>query len=141
MEPIIKEVTINAPVNVVWDAITDKEQVKHWSFDIPDFKAEVGHEFTFWGGDETKQFLHICRVLEVIPEQKLSYTWRYENSKGDSVVTYELFKESDNSTRVKLTHAGLEVFANDGPDFARTNFVAGWEDIIGNLLKNYIEKK
>lgn len=141
MEPIIKEVIINAPVDVVWEAITDKEQIKQWSFDFIDFKPEVGNEFTFWGGDETKKFLHISKVVEVIPGKKLSFTWRYEHSKGDSVVTYELIKEDDNTTRVKLTHEGVEIFANDGPDYSRSNFVAGWEDIIGNLLKNYIEKE
>lgn len=141
MEPIIKEVIINAPVDIVWDAITDKEQIKQWSFDFIDFEPVEGNEFTFWGENEGRKFKHISKVLKVIPGSMLSFTWRYENSKGDSVVTYELFKEDDNTTRVKLTHEGIEIFANDGPDYARSNFVAGWESIIGKLLKNYIEKK
>lgn len=140
MEAIIKEVTINAPVEAVWQAITDKDEMKHWCFDIPDFEPVVGCVFHFYGGEGDKKFLHICKITEMIPGKKISYTWRYENSKGDSLVTYELLEEGA-QTRVKLTHEGVEIFANDRPDFAKENFVAGWNEIIGKLLKEHIEHK
>jgi hypothetical protein len=41
---------------------------------------------------------------------------------------------------LKLTHAGLETFPPK-PDFAKKNFVAGWTDITGILLKEYLERK
>ncbi len=34
-EPFIIERTYNAPVSKVWSAITDKDQMKQWYFDIP----------------------------------------------------------------------------------------------------------
>lgn len=142
MQPIIKEVTINAPAEVVWKAITDKDEMKQWYFDIAEFKAEPGFEFQFTGQNEdgTKKYVHLCEVKEVIPMQKLSYSWRYENSGGDSLVTFELFEENG-ATRLRLTHEGVETFAAYGPDFAKTNFIAGWNEIIGTLLKDYVEKK
>jgi uncharacterized protein YndB with AHSA1/START domain len=50
--PVIQEVVINASAAVVWKAITDKNEMKHWYFDLEEFKPEVGFEFQFYGGRE-----------------------------------------------------------------------------------------
>lgn len=141
MQPIIKEVIINAPAEAVWKAITDRDEMQQWYFDIAEFRAEPGFEFRFTGQNEDSQreFAHLCKVTEVIPMKKLSYTWRYENREGNSLVTFELFEENG-ATRVKLTHEGVETFAANGPDFVKTNFEAGWNEIIGKLLKQHVEK-
>lgn len=141
MQPIIKEVTINAPAEAVWKAITNRDEMQQWYFDIAEFRAEPGFEFRFTGQSEDSQreFAHLCKVTEVIPMKKLSYTWRYENREGNSLVTFELFEENG-ATRVKLTHEGVETFAANGPDFVKTNFEAGWNEIIGKLLKQHVEK-
>ena len=130
--------TINAPVEKVWKAITDGEQMKQWYFDIAEFKPEPGFEFQFEGGNEDKVFLHLCKIIEVIENKKLSYSWRYDGYEGSSLVTFELFPEG-NKTRLKLTHAGLETFP-DKPDFARQNFAEGWTSIVGTSLKEFVEK-
>lgn len=137
-EPFVIERTFNAPVARIWKAITDKEDMKKWYFDIPDFKPEVGHEFEFTAGDDTKKYTHHCKVLEVIPNKKLSYTWRYPEKPGTSTVTMELFPEGD-TTKFRLTHSGLETFPQDHPDFRKESFAAGWTDIIGKFLKEYLE--
>jgi uncharacterized protein YndB with AHSA1/START domain len=137
-EPIVMERTYNAPAEKVWQALTDSSQMKQWYFDIPGFKPEVGFEFTFEGGDECKTYVHLCRITEVEPGKKLAHTWRYEGYEGDSLVTFELFPEGD-KTRLKLTHSGLQTFPADIKAFAKENFVAGWSDIIGISLKEYVE--
>ena len=48
-EPVINEVLLNAPVAKVWKAITDKDDMKQWYFDLAEFKPEVGFEFQFKG--------------------------------------------------------------------------------------------
>ena len=108
-EPFVIEHIYNAPVSKVWKAITDQKQMKQWYFDIADFKAEPGFEFTFEGGSDEKTYTHLCKVIEVIPYKKLSYTWRYKDYEGNSTVTFELFDEG-NKTKLKLTHTGLETF-------------------------------
>lgn len=136
--PFVIERTYNAPINKVWQAITDKDKMKEWYFNLAEFKPEVGFEFEFTGGpDDGPQYLHKCKILEVVPGKKLSHTWVYAGHPGESVVTFELFDEGD-KTRVKLTHAGLETFDPNNKDFAKENFAAGWTDIIGNSLKNYV---
>lgn len=138
--PIIIERIYNAPITTVWHALTNKEAMKQWYFNIDDFKPEVGFEFYFYGGSEEEQYKHLCRITQVVPEQKIAYTWRYENYPGDSEVTFELFPEG-NHTRLRLTHTGLETFPKDNKDFAVASFTAGWTEIIGTLLKNFVEKK
>jgi len=137
-EPIIVEKTLNAPAHKVWEALTDKNKMKQWYFDLKEFSSEVGFEFTFYGGTEEKQYLHICKITEVIPGKKLTHSWRYDGYSGDSFVTFELFAEGD-KTRLKLTHTGLETFPPE-PDFARSNFNMGWNHIIGKSLPEYLEK-
>ncbi len=136
-EPFVIERTYQAPISKVWEAISNKEQMKQWYFDLAEFKPEVGFEFSFEGGPEDRQYLHVCKVTEVIPGKKLSYTWRYEGYEGNSLVTWELFDDAG-ATRLKLTHAGLDTFPAN-PDFAKTNFVQGWTDLVGTLLKGYLE--
>ena len=138
-EPFVIERTYNAPVEKVWKALTDNDLMKQWYFKIAAFKPEVGFEFSFDGGSEEKTYTHLCKVLEVIPNKKLSYGWSYKGYEGYSVVTFELFDE-DAKTRLKLTHAGLESFPQNNKDFGKESFAQGWTHIIGTSLKNFTEK-
>src|SRR2546428_10049325 len=138
-EPFVIERTYNAPVERVWKAITDKNEMKQWYFDLAEFRTEVGFEFQFLAGNDNKQFLHLCKVTEVVPKQKLTYSWRYDGHEGNSFVTWELFDEGD-KTRLKLTHAGLDTFPAIA-DFAKENFVAGWTHILSKSLKEYLDKE
>lgn len=134
------EQTYQAPASQVWKALTDKFEMKLWYFDLPEFKPEVGTEFRFMGGPaEDRQYQHICQVTEVIPDQKIAYSWRYDGYEGNTLVTFELFDEGG-QTRLKLTHEGLETFPADNPDFAKENFAEGWTWIIGTSLKEYLQK-
>lgn len=139
-EPFVIERTMNAPAEKVWQAITDKDQMKQWYFDLAEFKPEVGFEFTFIGGSEEKSYLHLCKITEVVPGKKLQYSWRYDGYPGNSFVTFELFPEGS-ATRLKLTHEGLETFPTDNKDFARSSFEAGWTYIIGKSIIEFVEKQ
>ena len=140
-DPFIIERIFDAPVEKVWKAITEKDLMKQWYFDLPEFKAEPGFQFQFTGGPSPdKQYLHVCEITEVIPEKKLAHSWRYDGYEGNSFVTFELFAEG-NKTKLKLTHEGLETFPMSNPDFAKENFIAGWTGIIGKSLKEFLEKK
>ena len=138
--PIEIERIYNAPVERVWKALTEKELMKQWYFDLEEFKAEPGFQFEFTAGDGNKQYRHLCEVKEVIAGKKLSYSWRYDGYAGNSLVTFELFPEGD-KTRVKLTHSGLETFQGDiYPELHTRNFVQGWTEILGKSLKEFLDK-
>ena len=136
---LVVECTYEAPIEKVWEALTDKDQMKQWYFDLDEFKTEVGFKFEFTGGPKDgTQYKHLCEITEVIPRQKLTYSWRYEGYEGITFVTFELFKEHE-KTRLKLTHTGFETFPAI-PDFAIHNFEAGWNDLINISLKAFLKK-
>lgn len=137
-QPIIVEKVVNAPVSRVWKAITDKKQMKEWYFDIAAFEPKLGFEFQFEGGNEGRVYVHLCKITEVVENKKLQHTWSYKGYEGISVVTWEL-TDMGGKTKVKLTHTGLETFPKLA-DFDRKNFEGGWNEIIGSLLPNFVEK-
>lgn len=137
--PFIIERVFNAPPEKVWQAVTDKNEMKLWYFDLKEFRPEAGFEFQFTAGPDPKQYVHLCKVTEVVPGKKITYSWRYKGYDGNSFVTWELFPEG-NRTRLRLTHADLDTFPKSNPDLAEENFAAGWTDIIGTSLLSYLEK-
>ena len=139
-QPIIVEKLFNAESGKIWRAITDKNEMKSWYFDLAEFKPEPGFTFSFTGGPSPeKQYVHLCEVTEVIPVTKLTHSWRYEGYAGNSFVTWELYDKGD-QTLLKLTHSGIETFPNDNADFDISNFVAGWNHIINKSLDEHLGK-
>jgi uncharacterized protein YndB with AHSA1/START domain len=138
--PLVIERVYDAPVERVWKAITDKTEMKQWYFDIDRFKPEPGFEFSFCGeGSGGEKYTHLCRITDVETNRLLRYSWSYEGMEGISFVTFELFPEGE-KTRLKLTHEGLETFRG-GKDFARESFAAGWSEITGKSLRDFLENK
>lgn len=137
-QPFVIERVYAAPIQKVWEAITVKEKMKEWYFDLAEFKPEIGFEFEFTGGDDKQEFLHLCRVTKVVEGKTIAYTWRYDGYEGESEVTWELFPEGE-GTKLVLTHSGLETFP-PLDSFKKENFVAGWTHITGISLKQYLEK-
>ena len=139
-QAIVLQRLFNASCSKVWKAITDKNEMKSWYFDLFDFKPEVGFKFQFSGGPSPDvQYLHLCEVTQVIEEKKLTYSWRYDGYPGISFVTFELEPQGI-KTLLTLTHRGLESFPEDKTDFAKHNFEQGWDHIINTALKGYLEK-
>lgn len=131
------ERTYNATAKRVWQALTNKEQMKQWYFDVSDFQAEEGFQFTFTGENEGKEFVHLCEVTGAIPNRLLRYSWAYRGHEGLSHVQFELTPEGD-GTKLVLTHEGLETFPAVA-DFKRENFEKGWTAILGTSLKKFLE--
>lgn len=133
---VVVERTFHASVEEVWKALTDKDQLKEWYFEVSDFEPVPGFEFRFYGENEGIRFLHICTVVEVERGRRLSYTWRYEGYPGESLVTFDLVSEGTERTRLTVTHRGLDTFPADSPHFVVENFNAGWNGLFGQLLRH-----
>ena len=137
--PISIKQEINASIDKVWKAITDKNQMIKWYFEnIPDFKPTVGFETRFNIHHNGKDYLHIWKVTDVIPIQKIVYNWKYEGYTGDSFVIWELNTE-DNKTILKFSHHGQSSFPQDNPDFKRENCTQGWIYFIQERLKHFLD--
>ena len=135
---LVVERVYQAPAALVWKALTDKDAMKEWYFDLKEFKPQVGFEFQFVVEHEGTTYDHRCKVTEVEPGKRIAYTWRYEGQPGDSEVTWELLPEGD-KTKVRLTHTGLGSFPKTKA-YDRSNFLRGWTMFLGTELKNFVEK-
>lgn len=136
--PIVVEEVYEASPDQVWQAITDKDSMKEWYFNIQDFILKENATFNFYAPDDERKYHHQCVIKKIVPERKFQHTWTYpSHSKGESVITWEISPEG-NGSRVRLTHSGVESFSDAGNDFTRENFEAGWKEIVGKSLKDFI---
>ena len=139
--PVLVERTFDAPMDVVWRALTDVDQMKQWYIpNIESFKPEVGFRTEFNVREGGKDYLHQWEITTVVPGSKIACRWKFDGYPGDSLVTFELSPESG-KTKLKLTHEGLESFRPvDNPDLARGAFAEGWTNLIGTALKEFVER-
>lgn len=135
-EPLIKEVVLDAPASRVWKALTNKDELKQWCFEMNAFEPKEGFEFQFYGEKDGHKFLHLCKVLEADPEKKMKWLWTYQDTPGDTYVSFELSPQG-NQTKLRLTHEGLEKLPQD-ENYAKQNFVEGWNMILGKLLPKHL---
>jgi uncharacterized protein YndB with AHSA1/START domain len=125
---------------LLWEALTDKAQMKKWYFNVDDFRPEKGFQFSFEGTTKTGEIkIHRCVVTEVIPMKRLQHTWEYDGHPGHSVLTWELIPEGS-ATRVRLIHEGLDSIAQNGPGFQPENFEQGWTYFLDEALPRYLKQ-
>ncbi len=102
---------------VVWEYLTQAELITQWLMPN-DFQLILGYDFQF----KTKllpQFdsdgIFYCKVLEIEPLKKLSYSWKAGPGNGkislDSVVIWTLV-EKDNGTELQLVQNGFKEIEN-----------------------------
>ena len=101
----------------VWEYLTTPELMEQWL--MPNnFKPIVGQSFQF----KTKPIPSLnvdgifhCTVLEIVPFQKLSYSWKSGPGDGtftlDSIVVWTLTAK-DNGTELLLQHSGFKEVEN-----------------------------
>jgi uncharacterized protein YndB with AHSA1/START domain len=101
--PIVVEETYPVDRPTVWTAITDPARMSQWYFEpIATFRPEVGFETRFTVQSQGKNWVHLWRVTEVVPESRLAYTFNYEGYEGDASVLWELWDVAG-GTRLRLT--------------------------------------
>lgn len=139
-KPIVVEQLFDKPTSIVWEAITEVDQMKNWFFEnIPDFKPEVGFETEFDVRSEKRVFPHLWRIEKVIPNKLIKYKWKYEGYSGDSFVSFEL-TDLDQKTLLRVKTEVVKDFSDDIPEFRPESCKAGWEYFIQNNLKNYLDQ-
>lgn len=136
------EKQFNAPIAKVWDAISNKDTMKKWYFDIADFELKEGHEFNFWAGPpDGKEWHHRCVIREIIPEKEFSHSWTYPGYAGETLVSWELIRISDEITQINFCHEFIEPFSEEVDELKQENFQEGWTYIINIGLKEFLESE
>lgn len=138
-QPIIVEQIFNKSKEEVWSAITDPGKMREWFFEnIPDFIPEVGFETRFNVDAGERQFMHLWKITEVVPLEKIVYDWRYENISGIGTLSFELLQEGE-QILLRLTNKGMDSFPKDISEFSRESCKGGWQYFINQRLNEFIE--
>ncbi len=138
-ETVAVEKKLNAPIDVVWKALTSATQMKNWYFATERFIAEPGFSFIMYGEKEGRYYPIHCNIIAAEKNKKLAYTWSYEECPIETIVSFELIEKGP-QTIIKLSHRGLEKIPASFTDLSVANHVIGWKHIIGKSLKKYVEK-
>lgn len=142
MDTVIIEQTLDAAPEVIWSALTGKDQLRQWFFEVTEFEPRKNFTFSFPGiGHNGAEYVHLCEVIDVQPLSKIQFSWEYAGVKGYSTVTFELFPESTGQTRLRLFHDGIDTFPQNDFDFSSEGFGAGWTEIITRMLPAYLSNK
>ena len=103
----------------VWEYLTNADLMALWLMKS-DFQPVAGHEFTFKVSPAPAldfDGMVYCKVLEIEPFTKLSYSWKLGPGDGtvniDSVVRWEL-QPKNGGTEVLLDHGDFVVMKNVG---------------------------
>src|SRR5688572_15860738 len=127
-ESISFELDLHHSPDKVWRALTDPVLLAEWLLPVIGIKLEPGAAFTFktqpypgWDG------IVNCRILEIEPQRKLSYTWAVPFL--DTVVTFTLMPTAS-GTRLSIVQSGFR------PDQKRESGGAryGWKMMGGKLV-------
>lgn len=137
IQPIIKEITVNAPISKVWKAITEKDQLAKWFHTSNDYIFEEGRTFHMDAMHEGKNYLHTLTITKIEPEKKLGLDWFIDGDCGITHVLYELKAEGD-KTLVKVTHSGFDKYGTEAEN-NREGYNVGWDHVLNTLLKEYVE--
>ncbi|MAG58080.1 MAG: ATPase [Planctomycetes bacterium] len=141
-DPIVAQQTLNAPVDVVWRAITEPDQMRQWYFDsIADFKAEPGFQTEFNVHFEGVDYLHQWRVTEVEPRCRIVYDFKFAGIEVEySYVVWEL-EETPGGTKLTLTNEGNHNLPRDNSVFSREAGQAGWDYFVCQGLPAYLSRQ
>jgi uncharacterized protein YndB with AHSA1/START domain len=135
-EKLVIKRRFKAPVERVYAAWTDAEQMKRWfapgdmSVPVAQADARQGGRYRVQmseGGSECEFHTAGGVYQEVVPNQRLVFTWQWEGSELETLVTLEFKSLSANETELTLIHEGFDNEDN------RDKHGQGWEGCLANL--------
>jgi uncharacterized protein YndB with AHSA1/START domain len=127
-------VTYPQPPRDVWRALTDRELLSQWLMPN-DFEPRIGHRFTFHAPPAPgfDGIVH-CEVLELVPEQRLTISWR--GGGIDTVVTFAL-EPAGSGTLLRFSHTGFSGVKGRLIALLLSN---GWGKMLRNRLPSLLAR-
>jgi len=148
---VVTELEVNAPMERVFQALTDQAQLMRWwgqegecKATVWEMDARVGGKWRFEASDPSGKmmvngvasFKAEGEIVEFDSPRSLAYTWIanwHDRPAQSTLVRWEL-TPSEGGTMVRVTHSGLADLA-----VAREDYSGGWPGVL-NYLKNFSER-
>ena len=138
-QAIVKEITIDAPAERVFEALTNPEQRKHWwgsegRFQTAHVESDlrVGGKWKMSGTGFGRPFTVIGEYRAIERPRVLAFTWlpSWQADSSETLVRFDL-SEENGVTTVRVTHSGLT------PEGAEAH--KGWAQILA-WLRTFAER-
>lgn len=97
---VIVERSISVPVERAYAAWEDPAQVATWFTTRAEQDVRLGGRYSNADGDSGE-------YLEVVPRERLRFTWEQPKAAPGSNVTVEFLPEAEDIVTVRITHNGL----------------------------------
>jgi uncharacterized protein YndB with AHSA1/START domain len=133
---IDREILIEAPVEVVWQTITEPDQISQWFADRVDLVVEPGAHGFMEFGDQGGPV-----VVEVVdPPTRFSFRWNHPRGEepvaGNSMlVEFTLTPEGGERTRLRVVESGHELLT--WPNAEKKRYAdehrEGWGEYLDRL--------
>ncbi|MBO0728844.1 MAG: SRPBCC domain-containing protein [Acidimicrobiaceae bacterium] len=134
---IVREILIDAPIDVVWRTITEPEQISQWFADRVELEVKPGAHGYLGFGDQGGPVL----VETVDPPVRFSFRWNYptgeEPAAGNSLLVEFTLTAEGEQTRLRVVESGLDLLA--WPDAEKRRYAdehqGGWGEYLGRLAR------
>lgn len=141
--PIVAEITIDAPIEHVWEVLTSDATVPQW-LGSADYRRIVGTTFQMsqdgqrvtGAGDEAIR----CDLITLQPPHKFSFTW-YVPGAPKTLVQISLFSEGAGRTYVRLVHEGWEQFPPEEVRPLYDRLAGAWRQSALPKLRNIAQPR
>ncbi|WP_214324895.1 SRPBCC family protein [Nonomuraea sediminis] len=134
---IEQEILIDAPVDAVWRAVTEPEQVRQWFSDELDLEPKPGYDGSLTFTDKATHHsvtVHVT-VQSVEPQRSYSYRWQHpqgtEPVAGNSTLVRFTLTPEGAGTRLRVVESGFEEMG--APESQLQEHTEGWAVHLGNL--------
>jgi len=120
-------VTFNAKARAVYELLMDAKKHSVLAGDEAKISSRVGGKFDIGGYIQGSN-------LELVPDQKIVQTWRYEDwPKGHYSTATFVFKEENGKTKMTFTQVGI-------PAQFYEDIKQGWIDYYWTPMKEMLKK-
>ena len=126
MTTVTKTYEINAPLILVFQALTDVDKIKIWSGADAIMEIKEEGEFSLWEGT-------IHGINKQINKQHIIQDWKESNWSTYSNVVFTLKEVSKDITQLSLLHENI-------PASSVKSIDGGWDDYYLGPLKTFVEQ-
>ena len=126
--------TFQAPADKLFKAWTTPTLMQEWfapgDMTVPSLEADVREGGTYRitmleaGGEKHTTY---GTYKEVVPGKRLVYTWQWEGSEEETLVTIEFYSRSERTTELVLTHERFTTVQ------AKESHNKGWNSCLQNF--------
>ncbi len=142
---IQREISINAPREQIYEAISSPEKVVLWFPETIEGSFAVGEQPIFGFGEHGKNQVYI---VDAVPVEYFAFRWVPGGNHfiGDvlsvatTLVEFRISEEVDGSCKVSLSETG---FASLPQDIAEASFKqnsGGWDFMLGRLVSYFADE-